>query len=159
MPAAMTLLYLLAVLLVVNRQTNCMPFDYNPETSNSEMHISSGPCITPDHQTLQRGQWTAIENCAKNCTCDSLGILSCIPWCMINLKVCRAGEAESTTEYFERIGETGCKRCVTIACDAIIPETNERVSKKEISVENELPLSEDGFKVLKTIETVYEKVK
>ena len=102
-------------------QPGCCPFEH-VNSLTVLISSSAGKCLTLNGVEIKSGEWKAIDDCKLNCTCSKSGdseYLNCDNWCEIERTVCNEGDAMSKTEYFEEVGTSGCKRCITKACDAI----------------------------------------
>ncbi|XP_065072270.1 uncharacterized protein LOC135696714 [Rhopilema esculentum] len=118
----------------------------------------NGTCSAFNGEQIKVGEWKPVDNCKLNCTCvqvEKNQFLECSPWCKQQRKVCKLGEKLEEEKYFEEVGKTGCKRCVSIVCDALQfppPHNSENIKPmKKICTE---PHTDGPYKVLEEVEEI-----
>jgi len=144
--------------------TSCLPMHAGPKESNKTLHVSkkgSGECILLNGMKIKAGEWKVVENCTLKCSCQKskgVEVLTCDDWCNVKLKVCREGDVLSQTKYYEFVGKTGCRRCETEACDALIPE-NRNSSIEVSSSVNKTHRFQGMYEILEETIMVFKKPK
>lgn len=158
--------FLILVLLpLVVSCASCMPLIVDSTEPTDFVSFKDGNCRTFDGMKIAAGEWRATQNCTLNCTCNEIedgGYLFCDSWCEIERTVCKKSEVKDQTRYFEEVGNSGCKRCITKVCDAIIPESNREwkiVKEKSIISHNITRRYGGGFEVVEETIIIAERRK